>query len=379
MKLITLLRLLPVPATALLACDQGTTPDTPGSRLEIAVAPLEAGSSACYLVEVFGGGALGAPAYAPTVWSETLCSDGSPGSFGINGELRYVGACDSGEGTKLNTVRLTLTDLTVGSTTLLSGGTEQGGFINPCPQSAGDNGCVIVASCEQAGDTQVSYDLTIVRQAPYGFFDIAVRFDQIACSAKVDCVDDNNQTLGFLQKPDGSDGSTVIVGLACFGGTTEAGPNPLNIYLNDLTITCADGGSSTVSLASDQPGLLASGDIAQTPGTNGNILYGAALYVGGIDNGGIYANVALGMNRYGPSCVLTTRSTASNGDGFGVTFPYATPTGASYPYVDVAVTLGVEGTARTCTRHPIGGANGVATAFTGVSDTETFDHWWKNY
>lgn len=358
-----------------LGCAGDGPKDEPGQRFNIQVAPLDGGiSDACYRVEVFATDSPAAfnddPAAGNLVWGEdSLCS----GTYGVNGELRYTGICrdyeEDTDGSR-NAVRLTINSLTAGTTDLLATG-----FINPCP-AAGlneDNGCIIVADCKTNVDTQVEFDLTVMRQAAYGFFDVAVRFNEIFCAAKVDCTedDDDTATLQFLQKPNGTDGDTVILGFACFGGAdAETGePNPLFVYLDDITIAC--GSNEETVFVGNGPGNLAAADY------NGNgtgILFGAAVNQGAAMEGGIYVNVLLGMNNY-ENCTLTAQGTASP-TSLGGSSPYFTPADTNYPYIDFNVTLG-GASGRTCTKHPLFGTGdnaGVSAPYTGVDTPAELDN-----
>lgn len=352
----------------------GTEPGPPGSTFNIQVAPLEGGiTEACYTLEVFS---TDDPASfdddavsGNLVWrQEGLCSS----SYGVNGQLRYSGVCANTEadadGT-LNGVRLTIESLEgTGGSDLLAGG-----FINPCPAGAvdQDNGCVIPAVCKTNTDTQIEFNLTVMRQAQFGFFDVAVRFNEVFCAAKVDCErDDSTETLQFLQKPDGTDGDTVIVGFACFAGTnTDGSAKPLYLYLDDIIIDC--GSDQATVFVGNGPGNLAAADYANTTGSS-DVLFGASVSQGASMQGGMYVNTLLGMNTY-DGCTLTTKGTASP---TALSDSYTTPDNASYPYVDFNVELG-DGNGRTCSKHPLfgTGANaGVSAPYTGVDATETFDN-----
>lgn len=359
-----------------LGCAGDGPKDEPGQRFNIQVAPLDGGiSDACYKVEVFATDSPAAfnddPATGNLVWGEdSLCS----GTYGVNGELRYTGICrdyeEDTDGSR-NAVRLTINSLTAGTTDLLATG-----FINPCPAASDlndDNGCIIVADCKTNVDTQVEFDLTVMRQAAYGFFDVAVRFNEIFCAAKVDCTedDDDTATLQFLQKPNGTDGDTVILGFACFGGAdAETGePNPLFVYLDDITIDC--GGNDETVFVGNGPGNLA---VADYNGNGTGILFGAAVNQGAAMEGGIYVNVLLGMNTY-ENCTLTAQGTASP-TSLGGSSPYFTPADTNYPYIDFNVTLG-GASGRTCTKHPLFGTGdnaGVSAPYTGVDTPAELDN-----
>jgi len=350
-----------------------TEPGPPGSTFDIQVAPLEGGiTEACYKLEVFATDNPGDfdddAVSGNLVWQEdNLCSS----SYGVNGQLRYVGVCSNPSGAEegtVNAVRLTINSLMDGSTDLLSTG-----FINPCPEAASvdeDNGCVVPAVCKSNTDTQVEFSLTVMRQAQFGFLDVAVRFNEVFCSAKVDCErDDSTETLRFLQKPDGSDGDTVVVGFTCFAGTDSNGDaKPLYLYLDDITLDC--GADKAKVYVGQGPGNLAPASFENTEG-QGPILFGASISQGASMQGGLYVNTLLGMNDYA-GCTLTTKGTASPTQFDANT----TPANTNYPYIDFDVVLGTtEG--RTCSKHPLFGTDanaGVSAPYTGVHAPAEFDN-----
>src|SRR5690606_23447930 len=89
------------------------------------------------------------------------------------------------------------------------------------------------------------------RRAQQGFFDFAIEFDDIFCSAKLDCAP------SLLHRPDGSRGPTAIVAFACSGGKGDR----TYMYSSDLVLSCpAPAGSGegdialTVPMAAASPG-----------------------------------------------------------------------------------------------------------------------------
>jgi hypothetical protein len=87
----------------------------------------------------------------------------------------------------------------------------------------------------------VTFNFTIMGQADQGFFDVAVNFDAIFCSAKVDCTYDDagNDPIELLHDPaTGERTQTAVIGIAC-----SAGPgNDVDtaILLNDIRLYCGD-------------------------------------------------------------------------------------------------------------------------------------------
>ena len=156
-----------VPALALLgACSQGAPDDS--ASLSLAVAPLNYPglTNATYAVEVRNDA-------NQIVFSRTLDSIG----YGAgDGSVSYVGTCDTSANP--NVVTLTLTHLYSGT----SGANELPvtSYQNPGPLSR-------AITCVANADVAVAFDLAIIRQANQGFFDIAVAFSDVYCSAKKLC------------------------------------------------------------------------------------------------------------------------------------------------------------------------------------------------
>ena len=394
----------------------GCAEDGPkGSTFAINVAPLDgAVAQACYKIEVFEAGSPAAFTTTNEVWTEAnLCSGtGNGPQFGVNGELRYTGTCSDSEGDPngtVNSVRLTINTLqdADGDSLLDDGAT------NPCPAATGltgDNGCIVQAPCITNQDTPIEFDLTVAVQATIGFFDIAVRFDEIYCAAKVDCVEEDGTTaLNFLQRPDGTDGRTAVVGFACMGA------GEFSLLLNDVTVHCQSGAdvacTTNAQCAGSNPhcdtalGICASrvayvelgtnpaasadkeGNVVpiEAPAAASDILFGAAINHG-TGNGAsagqdvFYSNVLLGLNNNGvagETCTLRTWFTADEPlfEIHDTSLWYTTPANSRYPLIDYHVDL-TGGATVTCTQHPLGGANGVETVYqtyTGIVDDPALD------
>ena len=69
-------------------------------------------------------------------------------------------------------------------------------------------------------DVAVQFDITMARQADQGFFDVAVQFKDIFCSAKLDCQNADGSDLELLHTPAGARDMTVVLGFACTGSLT---------------------------------------------------------------------------------------------------------------------------------------------------------------
>jgi len=109
--------------------------------------------------------------------TETICSS-RYGDAAANG-LTYVGPCDASSDTgERDGVQ---NDVTLWVDGLYAGGADVGDWQDPCP-----SGCTLEVDCAPNRDSLVRFDLAIMRDARQGFFDIAVSFSDIFCSAKLD-------------------------------------------------------------------------------------------------------------------------------------------------------------------------------------------------
>lgn len=105
-------------------------------------------------------------------------------------------------------------------------------FENPAP--AGDPVSIEI-TCMPDTDTRVDFDLVVLRRAGQGFFDVAVEFDDIFCSAKADCAAADGQPQRLLFDPaTGLRVPTLVVALTCTTGTDE----PTELWLSPPVLTC---------------------------------------------------------------------------------------------------------------------------------------------
>jgi len=334
---------------ALAAC--AGEPTAPTSTLAVTVAPLSypGVTNASYDLEVRN-------ASGDLVFSRSIDSLGYGGG---DGSASYIGPCDADTGENPNEVSLTLTGLYAGA----GGATEipASDYMNPGTLTR-------EATCLPNADVAVTFDLTIARRAQQGFFDIAVAFSDVYCSAKLDCVDQDDQPLMLLHDADGARARTVVLGLACTADIASGGETWL--YRDPVVVTC-DGGTATVD-PSAGPGNLTEGAGITSTGTAP--LFGAAVYRGGEQLGfnKRYWNVLLGLNPTAAGCTVTTTATASPDELTGG----GTPAGTSWPYIDWDVELTAPTSAAlSCTTHPIDGEDpndGVSTLYTGLDTPETF-------
>ncbi|MFO0747346.1 MAG: hypothetical protein U1F43_17015 [Myxococcota bacterium] len=306
----------------------------PGPRIAISIQPLQLDGveNACWSLSVVNG----ATPPATVVALDPVCAD----TFGDGtGGITYVAPCDASPGAELHRVTLRLRAL------YGPGGVALTDWVDPGP-------LVRDARCVANADTAVTFDVTVARSARQGFFDVAVAFDDIFCSAKVDCVDpDTGSMLQLVPRPDGERGDSIVIGFACTGGPDEA--EATHLYLDPPALVCADG---RAAVPLDVVGHA-------LPVVNGvSPLFGAMVFAGREALAGkVYLNVALGFAG-GRDCRLVGRATATSG-----TFTdYTTPADTIWPWIDFDVRV-TDGAALVCSQHPLDGLAphaGVASRYT---------------
>ena len=300
---------------SLVGCSDGGAPG--GPRLELAVAPLELAEvhDACYEISVYNVGrdALSEDAL---VWRQAgVCAS----RYGDDtGSIAYVGTCDASPDGRTNTVALVLEGLCAEAGCDVTDPEDPdtlavGDYVNPCP--AGEP-CTLERPCSENADTEVTFNLTIMRRANQGFFDIAVNFEDVFCSAKLDCV----PTL--LHRPDGTRDLTAVLAFACTAGPGD----DTCLYADDVVLDCGEAGSWSVD-PSAGPGIV---------DEDSPFLYGAAVYEGEeayTDFAKRYWNVALGLEESafpsGATCTLSWQTTVAPGELEGGT----TPADTAYPRI----------------------------------------------
>ncbi|PKN58341.1 MAG: hypothetical protein CVU56_06175 [Deltaproteobacteria bacterium HGW-Deltaproteobacteria-14] len=314
--------------------------------MAIAVAPLELPgvTNATWRLTVTAG--------TQTVWTRDLSSR----AFGDGaGSLSYVGPCDADAGANAVTLELLA----------LYGGAAGDALVDADTYS--DPGALTRSfNCLPNADVAVAFDVTLARAATQGFFDVAVTFDDLFCSAKLDCQQPGGGPIALLADDTGARRPTVVLGFAC---TADTAADDTVLYLDPVTVSCTNGGAVVDPTAG--PGNLAPGaGITQTAA----VLFGAAVYRGREDLGGvgkIYWNLALGVElgtAAAAGCALSTQGTASSGALTNNT----TAPGSTYPFVTWSVPLTTTGAALTCTQHPVNGGNGVAVSYADPDDPEPF-------
>ncbi len=322
---------------ALAACGSGTQPSDgltgPKFQLNIAPLKLDGVGEAIYGLTVLNGN-------GETVWTN---SDVRSTRYGNgSGSVTFVGACDASSNP--NTVRIDSLQLFDDS-----GAIPSWTWQNPMPVEQ-------QVICEENADVLVEFNLTILRDANQGFFDIGVNFEDIFCSAKFDC----NSEL--LHNEEGQRERTAVMGFACTSGAGES----TVLHMNDILVQC-DGGSYWFDPSQEKGNA----------GPLGPAFYQTAIYRGSeqFQNQNIdkcYWNNAFGINA-GPdavNCHLYASATASptvwdNG---------SSPENAVYPYVVWDIQLTDAAGQIVCEAHPLNGTPaGVETEYTRFTGAR-FEH-----
>ncbi|MCC6621701.1 MAG: VCBS repeat-containing protein [Deltaproteobacteria bacterium] len=354
---------------SVMGCTQAS-PVPRDAGLQVAVAPLllPGVANACYTITV--------SAASGTVWSRSgICAD----AYGDGvGSVSYVGPCDA-SGTGMNTVSLVLDDLYASNGT--SSPIDATTWQNPCgapgsPTYDGRPACTREVRCEPNADALVTFNLTIMRDAGQGFFDLAIDLDNVFCSAKLDCADPTTHAPIRLLFDGPTRGPTAVLALACSAGL-ESGVDTV-LSMTDIVLSCADGFRETIDPSAGSGGNFF------TPSRDAD-LFQVATYEGsesllcaGTPCHTRYWNVALGVRwaslaAHHGDCSITARATVSDG-----LLPGArTPAGWTYPVIDFAVPVTglVPSLGRrdlVCAAHPLATTGPVSTQYVGPSPSGPF-------
>ena len=347
----------------------GATPkDTPGSRLALTAAALDLPGVdyVCYDLQVEGPTGTVWSAGTPGVsWldddGDTLCS--WQYGNGRGGDIAYVAPCDAddgdGDGEADNTITLWFDGLYVDPDGDHDPDEDEdiGDWQDPCR-----DGCRVTRTCRENADTEVKLDFTVVRAAKQGFFDVAVEFSDIFCSAKLDC------QPSLLTDPEtGRRGPTAVIGFACTAGHGADGQvQPTHLYLDDYRVECKGPPAHTYYI---EPALGPGNLGGQDPGLFEVATYRGSEQLPGVDK--CYWNTALGLDVetladegvLGPDCTVYGRGTAADHALSGG----ETPDDTVYPVVEWNVPLTDATGALLCESHPLNGdPKGVGTGYTKV-------------
>ncbi|TNF38674.1 MAG: hypothetical protein EP329_00005 [Deltaproteobacteria bacterium] len=334
-----------------------------GARLSLDVAALSLPGvgDVVWDVEVDNGASP-----AEVVWQRRLSSS----AYGDGaGSASYVGPCDADPDVAENTVKVWVVGVYSGPVTALGSFASgaPGGVAGPAldfqsPTATGPLTRTVM--CDPNADVAVAFDVALMRPAQQGFFDVAVSFNDVFCSAKLDCCVENAagdacaSDLALLFDAAGARAATMVMGFACTAGpradvTTE-------LYLDALALDCSSpAGGFTADLVLDPSGAAGNQCVAGEVGGGacaavtepGGLdadayLYQVAVFRGQelLESGGepaqkVYWNVALGVRRKVGAgagiedCWLRTRGTADDGAGTALVDGGTIAAGAVYPFI----------------------------------------------
>jgi hypothetical protein len=390
-----------IPVLVFAACADESS--VTGPTVSIAVAPLTLPGvvGVEYALAVFNASPSPAFSFAPDgsaatnltslVWNQSSITSNQYGDG--KGAITYVGTCDaSGQAPRMNHVALAIKQINAGANGGSLDGTSPAAFVgtdnilddqltssdeapdfnNPCPRGAP---CVLAVPCEENRDTAVTFNLTIMRRADQGFFDIAVNFEDIFCSAKLDC----QYTTGPIQllhnpnKPGQPRDQTAVLAFACTTGAGDVADTRL--HLSPITVTC--GANAPIVL--DPTVGPGNAWTSSTPDPDAaDAIWQYATYLGtenllcdGLPCNKLYWNVALGFDATVGDCRLSASATAATRD---VMNDGLTPAGTTYPWLRYEVDLTNEQGGLACDQHPLDGGDGVTTEYTLVSAPKRFCH-----
>ena len=294
-----------------------------------------------------------------TVWQKTISStqygDGS-------GAASYVGTCDATSNP--NRIELELVSLSAGGNLL----SPTADYANPAPVGSP---IFLTATCEADTDVAVEFNLNIARAGEQGFFDISVNFQDLFCSAKLDCERDVNgtpQALELLFNPHtGKRDRTAVLGFACTAGPDQ----DTYLHMSQVEIDCT-GTNSQVFYVDSQAGPGNLNPPFPGPPNTSDLIFQAATYRGqeqlGTSNK-FYWNVAIGLNEGAfpdlQPCTLRATATASDGPLANGT----TPDGMRWPYISWEVPLVADTGDFVCRAHELGGGAEVQVKYTDAPIT----------
>jgi len=355
-------------------CGSGASPDSvegPSVSINMAALNLQGVGDVVWDVEVVNGADP-----AQVVWQKRLSSTGYGDSAG---SASYVGPCDADPGVNENTVKVWVVG--VYSSPVATLGTFASGAVGGAttpdvefqnPTTAG--ALTQVATCQENADVFVQFDVALMRPAQQGFFDIAVNFNNIFCSAKFDCcadtdangcATDGTEDIDLLFDAGGARSSTMVLGFACTAGATAGVETEL--YLDALQLDCtsptaetfaaditlnpsgpagnqctagADGMSTCTGVVTESNGVDADTYLFQLAVFRGL----EQLQSGGVDAQKVYWNLALGVKRAETGaditdCWLRTQGTADDANGTSIVALGNIAAGAVYPYIQWDVNL----------------------------------------
>ena len=213
-------------ATLLLATACSETAAPPPSRLQLAVLPLQLVGVGTVVYDIDVEYLDAASQWQPVTSVTGVASN-------VGGGASYVGPCVAGgPGESRVTVTVTAVDDT--------GGAPMDIVLPPPIQQT--------FTCAENADTFVAVDVYVALAASQGFLDLGVSFEDLFCSAKVDCAP------ALLEHPTtGERGPTLVTGFACTGGA-DAAPEDNYVAFTEAYLCCDDGATSLcTALLQDPP------------------------------------------------------------------------------------------------------------------------------
>ncbi len=252
---------------------------------------------------LFGGDLYFTHSTSYTADTAAICSS----QYGNGtGGLTYIAPCDaSSPETATHTATLWLDALYLGAdqTAPATAGVD---YQDPCPE-----GCQVTATCRPNADTPVTFNLTLLRSANQGFFDIAVNFEDIFCSAKLDtCYGTNPDTdaIRLLHGASGDREPTAVLALACTegGGTVT---NNTYLHTGNVVVTCGANPTTTTTL--DLTTITRPGNQTAVNGLRWAVYHGSESLSGTAGPWNKeYFNIAI--TGFGTNCSVAWRATASH-------------------------------------------------------------------
>ena len=334
----------PLVGLGITACGGGS--GGPTGQVEISTLPLQLNgiATANYTVKVVNDD-------DEVVWEKALSTDDyGDGSGGI----RYVGPCDADSNP--NVVTLTVDSLVdTDDHTLTSDDWTQ-----PPP-------IVKTVVCRENDDVGVVFNITLMRDATQGFFDIAVNFSDIFCSAKLDCRD-------FLVDPaTDKDGLTAIAAFACTAGPGQ----DTTLYWGDAAIVCRESEKLDAKIIATYPVNPGSGEgnhgpisAKEDPKRKG--VFASANYRteefpdnSEVDKCSWVTAVGIDVAALGPNCSFEATATAT--DTAFTAPPFHTPPDALYPVIHWSVPLTGPKSEQLCRGNYGLGSDEVALEYTSLA------------
>jgi hypothetical protein len=339
-----------------------------GTGIQVSIAPLtlDSLSDACYSFQIVNGanelvvarGPSSLAAGSGDSTADAVCA--SRFGNGDGGDISYVAPCDSQQPT--HTVTLWVNALcestaAAGSpeTNIGAGCDEIQSYVDPCPEGAGpgSGGCSLEVTCQENADTPVTFNFTIMGQADQGFFDVAVNFDDVFCSAKLDDCNTFDEAIKLITDPDSGERiRTAVAAIACTAGPDSPATGGVTTHLNvsALSITCQNGVGPVTQGTLDFATLTGEGNA-----TIGD--FPAGVYFGTESLPGankVYTTVAIGIGD-SSGCQVTWNVIPSHKDLPELTWDN---TWNSYGYVRFdGGDLGGSG----CNQHPLDGQDSAVT------------------